>query len=191
MHVEVFSFLNVSSVIAVELLCVQSAGLTAGVTASCPAALLLAWTLPIMVAVLSTHRGSLGQSAATWLHWHDKNTNSHQVFMIRRNINVITQTRQEEFDRFGWYLTCVWCNAFMSTSIVAAFLIIGAVTVIRAELSTQPCTPAPARTHSWLGWGEREINIYIKLTVTQSLLDIVFGKDGPSMLDAHVSSEKN
>lgn len=49
------------------------------------------------------------------------------------------------------YLTCVWGNALMSTSIVAALLLVGAVAVIGAELSTQPRSPAPARTHSWLG----------------------------------------
>lgn len=97
-----------------DLLAVQSAGLTAGVAAGCLAALLLSWTLTIMIAVLSTHGGSLGQSAAARLH-------------------------------------CVWCNALMSTSVVAALLLIGTVTVIRAEFSTQPWTPAPARTHSWLG----------------------------------------
>lgn len=53
-------------------------------------------------------------------------------------------------------LHCVWCNALMSTSIVAAFLIIGAVTVIRAKLCTQPWAPTPARTHSWLGESRRD-----------------------------------
>lgn len=47
----------------------------------------------------------------------------------------------------------------MSASIVAAFLIPGTVAVIRAKFSTQPWAPAPARTHSWLCWRKREINI--------------------------------
>lgn len=84
-----------------DLLAIQSAGLTAGMAAGCLAALLLSWTLTIMIAVLSTHGGSLGQSAAARLH-------------------------------------CVWCNALMSTSVVAALLLVGAVAVIRAEFSTQP-----------------------------------------------------
>ena len=49
-------------------LAVQSAGLTAGVATGCPAALLLSWTLTIMIAVLRTHGSPLGQSAATPLH---------------------------------------------------------------------------------------------------------------------------
>lgn len=51
-----------------EWLAVQSAGLAAGVAAGRPAALLLSWTLTIMVAVLGTHGSSLGQSTATRLH---------------------------------------------------------------------------------------------------------------------------
>ncbi len=53
---------------------------------------------------------------------------------------------------FAIYLTCVWCNALMSTSIVATLLLVGTVAVIRAKFSTQPWTPAPARTHARLGW---------------------------------------
>lgn len=90
---------------------VLSAGLAAGVAAGRPAALLLSWTLAVVIAVLGTHGGRLGQSAAARLH-------------------------------------CVWCNALVSASIVAAFLIVGAVAVLEAKFSTQPGAPAPARTHS-------------------------------------------
>ncbi|TKS77433.1 GPI transamidase component PIG-T [Collichthys lucidus] len=49
-------------------LTVQSAGFTAGVAAGCLAALLLSWTLTVMIAVLSTHGCSLGQRTAAQLH---------------------------------------------------------------------------------------------------------------------------
>lgn len=49
-----------------------SAGLAAGVAAGGPAALLLLWTLPVVVAELGTHVGSLGASTAAWLHWGDR-----------------------------------------------------------------------------------------------------------------------
>lgn len=79
------------------------------------------------------------------------------------NVNTLTWSHKHNRKRILLlcsHLTCVWCNALMSASIVAAFLITGAVTVIRAIFSTHPCTPVPARTHSWLCCRDREINIY-------------------------------
>lgn len=43
---------------------VRSAGLAAGVSTGCPAALLLPRTVPIMTAKLCAHEGSLGGAAA-------------------------------------------------------------------------------------------------------------------------------
>lgn len=51
-----------------ELQAVQSAGLAAVVPAGGPAALLFSRTLSVMVAVLGTHGGSLGRSAAASFH---------------------------------------------------------------------------------------------------------------------------
>lgn len=50
------------------VLSVQSAGLAASVATSGLATLLLPWTLTIVIAVLCTHRGSLGWTAASSFH---------------------------------------------------------------------------------------------------------------------------
>lgn len=60
----------------------------------------------------------------------------------------------------------------MSTSIVAALLITGTVTVIGAKFSTRSGAPVSARTHSWLGWWEKEELICTKRDSTRIILAV-------------------
>ena len=45
-------------------------------------------------------------------------------------------------------LTCVRCGTLVTTSVAAAFFILGAITVVGAELCAHPESTAP-RAHAW------------------------------------------
>lgn len=134
-------------IFVMKLIVVNSAGLTAGVTAGCPAAFLLLWTLTIMVAVLCTHGSSLGQSATARLHWHTKRQKSAWLQSKKYPTDQCDHRALKTLK-----LTFVRCRALVSASIGAAFLLIGTVSVVIAKLGTLPKAPLSTRTHSWLIW---------------------------------------
>ena len=152
---------------------------------SCPATLLLFWTLAVVVTVLCTHGCPLGLGTAAWLHYgnREKILSSGKTLSYKRlfkdslralqkccepdsnlgscckaspyMVSAITQCHPHQTPQ-PLMFTCVGGDAFMPTAVMTAFLVVGTVTVIGAELRTHSCSPSPARTHSWLPFGNTQ-----------------------------------